>query len=158
VGLEPERPQVERRLAMYTRKWTKQELEVLLALANDGKSDKEIAEELLRTPMAVKIKRTRAGVLNRAMWTEEEDLVLGENAELSSRDIAALLSRWDAQSVDNRRSVLGIPRPGGRWTEGDEQLLRDNLHLTDRDLGIMVGRSGHTVAEKRRRMGLPKRN
>lgn len=45
-----------------------------------------------------------------------------------------------------------------RWTEEEEQLLRDNFHLLDEELATLLKRTPNGIIDRRRKLGLKKRN
>lgn len=45
-----------------------------------------------------------------------------------------------------------------RWTKEEEQFLKDNLHLLDEELAVLLERTPNGIIDRRRKLGLKKRN
>ena len=105
-------------------KWTEAEEQQLLARKAEGATNAEIAEEMGRTPTAIKSKLERlryAASLLPKQWTDEEDQRIIElrRKQLSYTEIAREIKRTKA-AVAERCEILGCTRkkhPKGESTE-----------------------------------------
>jgi len=136
------------RRGLFARAWTQKE-EALLGT----KSDREVARQIQRSLMAVRLRRNLLGIpacnpLNRA-WTAEEYRQLGTMAD---RLLAKKLKR-SPQAVTGRRELLHVPKFDPKlwpWTEKELALLGT---MPDAKLARNLGRTEKAVQSKRVEQG-----
>ncbi len=108
-------------LATYARRWTSADDRRLRALAARGATIEQAAQQLGRTPEALRMRARRAGIMpprsrsssrSRRRWTFEEDELLRLHRALNPARLAELLGRSDG-AVCRRLCALGL-REGAR--------------------------------------------
>lgn len=92
------------------RYWTEDELNYVKILYNEGKSINEIATTLDRSIGSVRDILYRLNLVatrDTWFWTEEEDLILKDNNNLSINELQKLLPHRTKHSISGRKSTIG---------------------------------------------------
>lgn len=145
--------------------WTEGELQRLLTLVAEGKTTKEIASLLGRSPAATGTARSRFGALKSKFkqWSTEQDKKLIElwDAGLKVSEIARQLGRsWMATKM--RRLKLDVAQRntlGRKWASIEDATLRRHAEegLALKASASILNRSVNEVKHRRRVLGLTKK-
>lgn len=137
--------------------WTKRE-DAYLRRWRGKRSDAQIAEQLGRSPMSVKCRAQKIGLVQRRMWTERELRYLRTHVGSMPRvEIARRLGRTPSQVY---QAVARYCPNQVQWrTCVDERWLKRmrSLHArgySDAEIADKLGCERHTVGDWRRRLGL----
>lgn len=152
-------------LATYARRWSIRDDERLAQLTARGVTLESVAQQLGRTPEAIRRRAVRLGTKPpapmtaqhraRRRWTREEDDLLGLHQAMNPARLAELLGRSDA-AVCRRLCALGlraaaqrsphhpVRRRAGLPTPGEQALIeRDFTQATPRRRAMILRRLDH---------------
>lgn len=136
--------------------WTRQEIDRAKYLMRIGRSYRQIAAELGRSPLALaaKMRSEGASFTLKTFWQVSEFRFVRENWEsMSDEEIGKKLGR-SAGAVAGQRAAMGLYRDCDVDADG-RALIRDRwTGLPDTELARMVGAHPRAVARARREMGL----
>lgn len=136
--------------------WTRQEIDRAKYLMKIGRSYRQIAEELGRSPLALaaKMRSEGASFTLKTFWQVSEFRFIRENWEsMPDEEIGKKLGR-SAGAVAGQRAAMGLYRDCDVDADG-RALIRDRwADLSDAELARAVGVHSRAVVRARREMGL----
>ena len=140
------------------RRWTEDEIAFLKRKYN-GTNASELAEVLNWTPRSVKSKASSLGIVERGVWTSQDDAFLRENyLTLGAKECAKRLGR-SLSAVHTRIREIGGGRasigPRVDWTKEELDYLRENYQTKSLDeLTATLGRTKNAVLVRGQMLGV----
>ena len=147
-----------------SRMWSAVELKLLRELY-PVQSLKELAEQLGRSPEAVRVRARAMGLWKesgRKVWSNEDDKLLKKMYPKNTMQAISDKLGWSLSSVQNRARELGLrKRPSyshyPRWSAKEIELLKKLYpHRNSQEVADKIGRSVGMVRARACKLGLKK--